>query len=110
MQIAIITCSLVMLVSCSAIQESSVVQVPPGMHAVSMMIEDDLSVVPGNRVNLMVTTDHAGTHVAIKDVEVMHIERITKTAYVATLLVSRHDGKRMTLKRNVGKFSLRRLD
>lgn len=86
----------VLLLSCSAI--------PPRLRTVNILVDEDISLAAGDRVNVFMI-DEAQTNVAVLDnVAVMAADQ---KVGIVTLLVSPEDAQRITDAGEQPKFSLR---
>ncbi len=95
---------LVSLLSCGDnVQVVPMVRIPPGMRGVTIHIED-ISVVPGDHVDVLVMGKGQESNTVLENVEVAAAE---KESGVVTLLVFPDDAQRMTDAGEHGKFRLR---
>ena len=98
---------LALLLSCSAIPPHGNLPadlIPPGMRAVKILVDEDISLALGDRVNVLMM-DKAQTNITVlENVAVMAADQKLR---VATLLVSPQDAQRITDAGEQGRLSLR---
>lgn len=97
--------ALALSMSCSAIPPSGSapeVHIPRGMHAVSMHIDENVSVASGDHVDVLLTTKQGQTSTALENVEVVAVNQSTR---VVTFLASPDDAQKVMAAE--GEFRLR---
>ncbi|PYX67406.1 MAG: hypothetical protein DMG74_00130 [Acidobacteria bacterium] len=99
--------TLALLLSCSAIPPSGsvpTVQIPPGMRALDMHVDEDVFVAAGDHVDVLLTIKQGQTSTVIENVEVAAANQSTR---VVTFLVSPDDARRVMIAGEQGQFRLR---
>lgn len=91
---------LVLLLSCSAVQDIGViqgqgVQIPPGMRALGVIVYEDVRAVPGDHVDLLGKTEKGRTLVLLKDAELAAVQQLDEHDYTVTFLISPEDAQRV---------------
>ena len=103
------------LLSCSSTQtgmQTTPISIPPGMRAVVVRVNWVAGIVPGTRVDVLVTDDPAGstdphTATVLQGVEVLASEQgKTQSGGVVTVLTSPKDAEKLTLASQQGRISL----
>ena len=88
--------ALLLLVSCGDAppygSDVSPVQIPPDMRAVTVLIHQDISVVPGDRVDLLFVGKGQETNAVLENVEVAVAD---KEVGIVTFLVSPDEAQKM---------------
>ena len=96
-----------LLLSCSAISPYGNLRanlIPPGLRAVDILVDEDISLAPGDRVNVLMI-DKAQTNVTVlENVAVMAADQ---KVGIVTLVVSPEDARRITDAGEQQKLSLR---
>jgi Flp pilus assembly protein CpaB len=96
---------LALLLSCGDnVHVVPMVRIPPGMRGLSIPINEGISVVPGDHVDVLVVGKGQETKTVLENVEVAAAE---KESGVVVFLVSPDDAQRVTDAGEQGKFRLR---
>lgn len=83
------------VLACSGVQprvQISPIKIPAGMRAVTVKVNEISGIVPGKRVDVLVTTS-GGTTIVLNDVSVVASEQVKPSVGVVTLITARR-GKR----------------
>ncbi len=103
------------LLSCSGMQtgmQTARISIPPGMRAVVVRVNGVAGILPGMRVDVLVTSNPRGptepqTATVLQGVEVMASERVKPQSLgVVTLLTSPIDAEKLTLACQSGDIQL----
>lgn len=103
---SLLVCAVVvLLVSCGDnVQVVPKVRIPPGMRGLSVRIDEGISVVPGDHVDVLVAGKGQEITTVLENVEVAAAE---KESGVVTFLVSPDDAQRVMDAGEQGEFRLR---
>jgi Flp pilus assembly protein CpaB len=102
-KLLLVSAALALLVSCGDnVHVVPVVQIPRGMRAVSVI--SDISVAPGDHVDVLVSGKGHETNTVLENVEIAAAD---KESGVVTFLVSPDDAQRVMDAGEQGKFRLR---
>jgi Flp pilus assembly protein CpaB len=74
-------------------ETASAFQIPRGMRPVSVHLAENVSVVPRDHVDVLLTTKQGHTSTVVKDVEVAAVDQTTR---VVTVLICPSDALKLT--------------
>ena len=102
-KLLLVSTAVALLISCGdKAQVMPRVQIPPGMRGLTIRIDEGISVVPGDHVDVLVVGKGQETNTVLENAEVAAAE-----SGVVTFLVSPDDAQKVTDAGEQGKFRLR---